>query len=364
MEWNSFPTHSDLNLPQVRRELFQERTGAKSSYATPYDAFVALVEKIVKETNVFASRLLARMTAQGLMRLNSRIARWKDTNVDEILDESLVQWCGWLSFKQFIKDKAAAVGIKTYEVCESETGYLWRFEVHADKLSADPKVETEVAVSSGHTPGDGEQVAASRRTRLQRPFQNTRIARATRRHPNDSAEQNLVKSITERQIICSRRASSLEAQSYLNSFYRFGDIPCHRGRLTPMDFLCGYLKERVYNDNPQTLVALKKNIRREISSIEPSLLQRVAHNTKVRFEHSDLEVNICLVFVLHVTCESGYTSGRLSPRSACQRSMIRIRSSHDPQFQMLRRHEGRATSSGGQHLAAFQAFEDYTDSKH
>ncbi|GBP98556.1 hypothetical protein EVAR_32007_1 [Eumeta japonica] len=46
-------------------------------------------------------------------------------------------------------------------------------------------------------------------------------------------------------------------------------------------FLCGYLKERVYNDNPQTLVALKKNIRREISSIEPSLLQRVAHNTKV-----------------------------------------------------------------------------------
>ncbi|GBP36391.1 hypothetical protein EVAR_87970_1 [Eumeta japonica] len=151
MEWNSFPTHSDLNLPQVRRELFQERTGAKSSYATPYDAFVALVEKIVKETNVFASRLLARMTAQGLMRLNSRIARWKDTNVDEILDESLVQWCGWLSFKQFIKDKAAAVGIKTYEVCESETGYLWRFEVHADKLSADPKVETEVAVSSEDT---------------------------------------------------------------------------------------------------------------------------------------------------------------------------------------------------------------------
>ncbi|GBP40956.1 hypothetical protein EVAR_26037_1 [Eumeta japonica] len=63
MQWNSFPAHSGLNLPEVRRELFQERTGAKSSYATPYDAFVAiwdhtLVEKIVKETNAFASRLL------------------------------------------------------------------------------------------------------------------------------------------------------------------------------------------------------------------------------------------------------------------------------------------------------------------
>ncbi|GBP38809.1 PiggyBac transposable element-derived protein 4 [Eumeta japonica] len=198
-----------------------------------------LVEKIVKETNAFASRLLARMTAQGLMRPNSRMSRWKDTTVDEMyvflaiiltmgilvksriedywstskdifstpgvaenmsinrfkllsrcihfnddslmppntrgaparlfkvqplisylnlkfsslydlsrnisLDESLVQWRGWLCFKQFIKNKAAAVGIKTYEVCESDTGYLWRFEVHADKLPAEPKVEAEVA---------------------------------------------------------------------------------------------------------------------------------------------------------------------------------------------------------------------------
>ena len=40
----------------------------------------------------------------------------------------------------------------------------------------------------------------------------------------------------------------------------------------------------VYNDNPQFLVALKENIRREISSIEPSLLQRVEQNTRLRFE--------------------------------------------------------------------------------
>ena len=67
---------------------------------------------------------------------------------------------------------------------------------------------------------------------------------------------------------------------------RFGDIPWppRSPDLTPMDFLWGYLKERVYNDNPQFLVALKENIRREISSIEPSLLQRVAQNTRLRFE--------------------------------------------------------------------------------
>ncbi|XP_028036730.1 piggyBac transposable element-derived protein 4-like [Bombyx mandarina] len=40
-------------------------------------------------------------------------------------------WKGWLDINQFIRNKAATVGIKTYEVCESNSGYLWRFEVHA-----------------------------------------------------------------------------------------------------------------------------------------------------------------------------------------------------------------------------------------
>ncbi|KAI8427971.1 hypothetical protein MSG28_002285 [Choristoneura fumiferana] len=51
------------------------------------------------------------------------------------LDESLLQWKGWLEINQFISNKAAAVGIKTYEICESQTGYLWRFVVHARKRS-------------------------------------------------------------------------------------------------------------------------------------------------------------------------------------------------------------------------------------
>ncbi|RVE45659.1 hypothetical protein evm_009708 [Chilo suppressalis] len=47
------------------------------------------------------------------------------------LDESLAQWKGWLDIKQYIPNKAAHVGIKTYEICDSRSGYLWRFEVHA-----------------------------------------------------------------------------------------------------------------------------------------------------------------------------------------------------------------------------------------
>ena len=53
--------------------------------------------------------------------------------------------------------------------------------------------------------------------------------------------------------------------------------------------LWGYLKDNnkiiiIIKDNNQFLVALKENIRREIGSIEPSLLQRVAQNSRLRFE--------------------------------------------------------------------------------
>ncbi|XP_028172018.1 piggyBac transposable element-derived protein 4-like [Ostrinia furnacalis] len=58
---------------------------------------------------------------QELYRLGQNIA----------LDESLTQWKGRLSIKQFIKNKVASTGIKSYEVCESQTGYLYRFKVHA-----------------------------------------------------------------------------------------------------------------------------------------------------------------------------------------------------------------------------------------
>lgn len=47
-----------------------------------------------------------------------------------------------MDINQFIPNKAARVGIKTYEVCDSQNGYLWRFVVHAghdnDQTAANP----------------------------------------------------------------------------------------------------------------------------------------------------------------------------------------------------------------------------------
>lgn len=49
------------------------------------------------------------------------------------IDESLLKWHGRLSFAQKINTKAAQVGVKSYELCESSRGYLWKFMVYAGK---------------------------------------------------------------------------------------------------------------------------------------------------------------------------------------------------------------------------------------
>ena len=49
------------------------------------------------------------------------------------IDESLMLWKGRLSWKQYIPSKRARYGIKSYEICESSTGYIWDFFVYTGK---------------------------------------------------------------------------------------------------------------------------------------------------------------------------------------------------------------------------------------
>ena len=59
--------------------------------------------------------------------------------------------------------------------------------------------------------------------------------------------------------------------------------PPYSPDLTPLDyFLWGYLKERVYEDNPDTIERLKKNVKREIRRIPNDVLERVMDNFNVR----------------------------------------------------------------------------------
>lgn len=72
--------------------------------------------------------------------LNLKFTELYNLGPNVALDESLTQWKGWLQIKQYIPNKKAAVGIKTYEVCDSP-GYLWRFQVHAGNETSN---ETEI----------------------------------------------------------------------------------------------------------------------------------------------------------------------------------------------------------------------------
>ena len=59
--------------------------------------------------------------------------------------------------------------------------------------------------------------------------------------------------------------------------------PAYSPDLSPADyFLWGYLKERVYANNPQTIEALKANILQEIRRIPLDMCDRVIRNFNVR----------------------------------------------------------------------------------
>ncbi|XP_072943347.1 uncharacterized protein [Epargyreus clarus] len=67
--------------------------------------------------------------------LNEKFSTLYMPSQEIAIDESLLKWHGRLSFAQKIATKAAQVGVKTYELCESHSGYLWKFFVYVGKNS-------------------------------------------------------------------------------------------------------------------------------------------------------------------------------------------------------------------------------------
>ena len=57
---------------------------------------------------------------------------------DISIDESLLLWKGRLSWKQYIPNKRARFGLKSFVLCESSTGYIWNGKLYTGKeLTAD-----------------------------------------------------------------------------------------------------------------------------------------------------------------------------------------------------------------------------------
>jgi hypothetical protein len=60
-------------------------------------------------------------------------------NQNITIDESLTHRKGRLSITQYLPPKASKFRIKTFELCESRTGYSWCFLVYAGK-NTDPQL--------------------------------------------------------------------------------------------------------------------------------------------------------------------------------------------------------------------------------
>jgi hypothetical protein len=68
-----------------------------------------------------------------ISHLNKKFQELYLPNRDISIDETLTLWKGRLSFKQYLPLTASKSGIKTYELCDSTTGYLWSFLVYTGK---------------------------------------------------------------------------------------------------------------------------------------------------------------------------------------------------------------------------------------
>lgn len=55
------------------------------------------------------------------------------------IDESLMKWKGRLSFKQFNRNKRARFGLKIYETCDSDNGYIYNFKIYSGKVTNNDK---------------------------------------------------------------------------------------------------------------------------------------------------------------------------------------------------------------------------------
>lgn len=66
---------------------------------------------------------------------------------DISIDESLTLWKGKLSWIQYIKTKRARFGIKSYELCESSSGYLWKFFIYTGKTTTTPETRQMIGAA-------------------------------------------------------------------------------------------------------------------------------------------------------------------------------------------------------------------------
>lgn len=74
-----------------------------------------------------------RKLAPIIRHLNNKFSNLYNLHPDIAIDESLTLFKGRLSWIQAIRSKSARFGLKSFELFESRTGYLYKFEIYTGK---------------------------------------------------------------------------------------------------------------------------------------------------------------------------------------------------------------------------------------
>ncbi|XP_039752296.1 piggyBac transposable element-derived protein 4-like [Pararge aegeria] len=137
-----------IRMPTIRRYFSSNsllRTEAFSRITTPkrYDSlnralhFVDTSPELSDPTNSGVAISDPMYSLRPIIdHLYNKFQSYYVLSKDICIDESLTLWIARLKFKQYIRSKAAKFGIKTFELCESSTVYLWSFLVYTGKLDA------------------------------------------------------------------------------------------------------------------------------------------------------------------------------------------------------------------------------------
>jgi hypothetical protein len=71
-----------------------------------------------------------------LDHLNDRFRSVYTPEYEVSVDESLMTWKGWLSWKVYIPSKRSRFAIKPFELCEAKSAYVWNFIIYIGQDTA------------------------------------------------------------------------------------------------------------------------------------------------------------------------------------------------------------------------------------
>lgn len=130
------------NNPLLRTDIFRQLF-SESRYSCLNQAFhIARGSHDPNTANNLLYPIPYSMVGPMLDHLNTKFKEHYVPSQDIYIDESPTLWKGSLRFKQDMETKVARYGIKTYQLCESVTGYVWSFFAYVGRQTTDSTLST------------------------------------------------------------------------------------------------------------------------------------------------------------------------------------------------------------------------------